>query len=225
MAFNLEDYEPVEERLSKWWKENEDGRVATELISFQNGQYIVQAYLYRTYLDSVAYATGLAEEKITDRGVNATSALENCETSAIGRALANANYAAKGKRPSREEMTKVQRLSAKDIARAKEVPSFKTEAEALAADPWSNQPIYNNPTQPQAVTTAEAIANVENILGVQNYEECEHGEMLWKEGEKNGRNWGGFFCTGPNKAPHAACPTRWYNLASSGKWEKQKARV
>ncbi len=35
----------------------------------------------------------------------------------------------------------------------------------------------------------------------------------------------GFFCTGPSQAPHAACPTRWYNLASSGKWEKQKARV
>jgi len=151
--------------------------------------------------------------------------LENCETSAIGRALANGGYAAKGKRPSREEMTKVQRLSAKDIARAKEVPSFKTEAEAIAADPWSNAPIYNDPTQPQAVTAAEAIANVENILGVQNHEECEHGEMRWKEGEKNGRNWGGFFCTGPSQAPHAACPTRWYNLASSGKWEKQKARV
>jgi len=83
----------------------------------------------------------------------------------------------------------------------------------------------NDPTQPQAVTAAEAIANVENILGVQNHEECEHGEMRWKEGEKNGRNWGGFFCTGPSQAPHAACPTRWYNLASSGKWEKQKARV
>jgi hypothetical protein len=49
-------------------------------------------------------ATGLASESISDRGVNSTSALENCETSAIGRALANAGYAAKGKRASREEM-------------------------------------------------------------------------------------------------------------------------
>ena len=38
-------------------------------------------------------AVGYAEEKRTAKGINATSALENCETSAIGRALAAAGYA------------------------------------------------------------------------------------------------------------------------------------
>ena len=226
--FNLANYETVDERLEKFWKAYPDGRIATEIELITDDRCIVKAYIYKTFLDGVAFATGIAEERSTDRGVNSTSFVENCESSAIGRALHTGGISkhSDGKpRPSRTEMEKVQRLSAKDIARAKEVPSFKTEEEALASDPWSNQPIYNDPTQPQAVTAAEAIANVENILGVQNHEECEHGEMLWKEGEKNGRNWGGFFCTGPNKAPHSACPTRWYNLASSGKWEKQKARV
>lgn len=37
-------------------------------------------------------AVGFAEEKRTNRGINATSALENCETSALGRALAAAGY-------------------------------------------------------------------------------------------------------------------------------------
>ena len=105
--FNLADYETVEDRLAKYWKENPDGRIATELVEWSAGRFIVKALIYRTEADAQAWATGLAFEQITDRGVNATSALENCETSAIGRALANAGYAAKGKRASREEMAKV----------------------------------------------------------------------------------------------------------------------
>ena len=110
--FNLADYETVESRLEKWWKDYPDGRVATKLEQASDTRYIVSAELFKTEADAKACATGLASESISDRGVNSTSALENCETSAIGRALANAGYAAKGKRASREEMTKVVQLQA-----------------------------------------------------------------------------------------------------------------
>ena len=96
--FNLADYEPVEIRLEKFIRDFPDFRIATELESVSNDRYIVKAYLYRTFADGVAFSTGLAEETVSAKGVNSTSALENCETSAIGRALANAGYAPKGKR-------------------------------------------------------------------------------------------------------------------------------
>ena len=132
MAFNLQDYETVESRLEKWWKDYPDGRVATKLEQASDTRYIVSAELFKTEADAKACATGLASESISDRGVNSTSALENCETSAIGRALANAGYAAKGKRASREEMTKVVQLQAVP-------PSFtveRTEPLPISNEDW-----------------------------------------------------------------------------------------
>ena len=119
MAFNLQDYETVESRLEKFWKDYPDGRITTKLEQATDTRYIVSAQLFKTEADPQPCATGLASESISDRGVNSTSALENAETSAIGRALANAGYAAKGKRASREEMNKVVRLEA--------VPTFSIE--------------------------------------------------------------------------------------------------
>jgi hypothetical protein len=102
--FNIEDYEPVEARLSRFWElHSEDGRVETELVSHIAGHYIVKAIIW---VGDRQVATGLADEHTEQKGVNARNALENAETSAIGRALANFNFAPKGKRPSREEMIK-----------------------------------------------------------------------------------------------------------------------
>lgn len=128
-AFNLNDYETVETRLAKFWEANPDGRVYTELVSANNGQFIIKASVYRLATDEHPIATGYAEEIVTTRGVNSTSAMENCETSSLGRALANWIYATKGSRPSREEMAKVQRGAVIDRP---ETPLDKLTAALLA---------------------------------------------------------------------------------------------
>lgn len=108
MAWNPADYETVETRLFKFWDRYPDGRVETHLHAFSDTTYIVSAAIYRDNGPN-PFATGLAQETVGSTNVNKTSALENCETSAIGRALANGGFAPKGARPSREEMEKANR--------------------------------------------------------------------------------------------------------------------
>jgi hypothetical protein len=105
--FSLEDYQTVDERLHEFWARHPEGRVLTSLESMEGDRWVVKARVYTGADDSTPRATGFAEEKIGSSPVNKTSALENAETSAIGRALANMGYSPKGKRPSREEMAKV----------------------------------------------------------------------------------------------------------------------
>ena len=109
MAFDLSQYATVEERLALFWAAHPDGRIATTALNAGDRSCLFRAEVYANAADSVPMAVGHAYEEKTDRGVNATSHVENCETSAIGRALANWIYAA-GKRPSREEMEKVERM-------------------------------------------------------------------------------------------------------------------
>lgn len=113
MAFDLSDYQPVDERIALFWVKYPEGRIDTELIHNDGKCFIIKATAYRN--DGTIIAIDYAQEIISDRGVNANFALENCATSAIGRVLATAGFQAKiGKRPSREEMAKVQRVAAGD---------------------------------------------------------------------------------------------------------------
>jgi hypothetical protein len=220
--FNLADYEPVEVRLEKFIRDHKDFRISTELEVVDANRYIVKAYLYKNSTDTIAWATGLAEETVTSRGVNQTSALENCETSAIGRALANAGYAPKGKRASREEMTKVKNS---ETTFATSSP-LKEPVKDYWTTPFGEQDEMIKEV-PAPVTIDAALNTVADILGTaKDVPSCKHGDREFKDGVKNGRAWGGYFCRHIGvQGSEPKCPTLWYQLSSSGTWEPQKARA
>lgn len=113
--FDLSNYVDVQTRLNRFHLEYPDGRIATMLESDPNDREhaVFVAHVYKHRDHAFPDATGWAQEVKGPNGANLTSHVENAETSAIGRALANLGYATSLKdRPSREEMAKVERLSA-----------------------------------------------------------------------------------------------------------------
>ena len=130
--FNLADYETVEERLKRFYTDNPDGRILTENETVPEYRaekiWVIKAIVFLNGEDverGCPKATGYAFEIDGTGMANQSSALENCETSAIGRALANAGYSG-NKRTSREEMEKVARFEEK----AKQI-DWLAEAEKL----------------------------------------------------------------------------------------------
>lgn len=109
--FNLENYETVEDRLKIYWKDNPNGRIFTEVVhETEDGSCVtIRALVYVNADDLNPISTGIAQETKGQGGFANTDAwVENCETSAIGRALANWKYQGSNKaRPSKEEMSKV----------------------------------------------------------------------------------------------------------------------
>jgi hypothetical protein len=156
--------------------------------------------------------------------------LENCETSAIGRALANAGYAPKGKRPSREEMTKVVAAKPpKPAVQDLEAAIRKATTAPGEQDYWTTPVGQYNKIVDAPVTLDKAMETIAAVMGTGEAQEspsCKHGHMKWREGEKNGKAWGGFMCTIiNNQGGEPKCPAIWYEVNSAGKWQPQKARV
>jgi hypothetical protein len=140
MAFNLQDYQEVKDRLPKFWADFPDGRVITTVLDRPAGEWMLRADLFTDRDDTNPAATGHAHEFVSAKGVNSTSALENCETSAIGRALANLGYATSKERPSREEMAAAQAaaddLAARRGAVADRIAGMSEDGKAAAKAEW-----------------------------------------------------------------------------------------
>jgi hypothetical protein len=111
--FDPARYAPVAERITQFYSVHPGGRIVTELVSRTGGEVVFRASVYRELADPAPAATGWAAEREGDGDVNEVACLENTETSAIGRALANLGFTASRLRPSAEEMAKAARMRAR----------------------------------------------------------------------------------------------------------------
>lgn len=119
----LKDYIEVNVRVEKFYERFPNGRIVTELVSWSEGVVVMKAYAYRDLNDNVPSATGHAYEKEGSTYINKTSALENCETSAVGRALAMLGFEIKKSIASKEEVknAKLNQQQSKVIGEIKSV--------------------------------------------------------------------------------------------------------
>lgn len=165
--FNLNDYITVDERIDQFWAQYPDGAIRTEVAYTNNdaSSVAVRASVYKRCEQPHPDATGIAqEERLTGedqygkpvKGANTSSWWENCETSAIGRALANLGMSLSKQRPSRSEMEKVQRYE--DAPQ----PLRQQQAQSRAPQPQAQ----HRPAQPQpAALPAPTGPDDDNLLG------------------------------------------------------------
>jgi len=195
MAFDLANYSTVAERIELFVLEHPNFRIDSQVwdIIIEGAAYVrVKVSIYKDAPDDFPWSVGWAQEKASK-----PFALESCETSAYGRALANANYAAKlgTARASVEEMQNVPSATIWDL------PSYTAAGQAEQSGMVSDESSQDE--------SAERVP------------ECRHGFMVWSEGvgKTTGKPWAAYRCSVTNKAEQ--CQPAWYVLSSSGKWKAQ----
>ncbi len=221
--FNLNDYETVDDRIHAFYGKFPDGSIITELVSNdeEKGVVVFKAYVYRTYVDSAPSAVGYARGGRKDRGVDRDFWLENCESSSIGRALANLAFSAKGKRPSALEMAKVNDSQSSDKSAPIRVRT-KEQKEFLSVTNPQAEVIWDTTIEPPAdVEPAfeSAVDLISKNLGAEPIPQCKHGTRILREGNgKNNKPYRGFLCPVPMRNKAEQCKPIWQVLDQHGKW-------
>jgi len=132
---DLSAYALVADRITLFYQRYPLGRIVTELFSRTEREITFRALVFRGPADVEPAATGWASEREGDGEINQVACLENTETSAVGRALANLGFTASSRRPSREEMEKAARQRARLVTRPTPVEPIAARQVPIDADP------------------------------------------------------------------------------------------
>ena len=219
--FNLNDYEDVDARIHKFYEKYPDGAIVTELVQNdeEKGVVIFKAIAYRTHVDNQPSAVGYARGSRKDRGVDRDFWLENCETSSIGRCIANLGLAAKGKRPSSLEMAKAN--DAKEHAVPTVRVRTKEHKEFIEANNASAQVIWDTTIEPPAdmqPAFENAVDLVAKSMAAEPIPRCSHGDRVLREGHGKNGAYRGWMCSLPMKMKSQQCKPIWMILDPTGKW-------
>lgn len=221
--FNLEDYEDVAARVLRFQKAYPEGRIVTDVIQFnpEKGIVLISAQVYRdasaTLPAGVDYAFGDAS---TFNASMRKFYVEDTSSSAIGRALSLVLESQK--KPTKQDMAKVV------VSKPPKPTVAEVQAKPEEQDYWTTPVGQYNKVVDAPVTLEKAMENIAAVMGsgeAQEAPSCKHGHMQWREGEKNGKAWGGFMCSVVNhQGGEPKCPALWYVVGSDGKWQPQKPR-
>lgn len=198
----LDNYETVNQKVQRLHATYPNNKIHTSIIDWnpEKGYILIECRIYRHYEDkepaAIDYAHGMvgAYNPQMKRWY-----VEDTVSSAIGRAASV--VLGSEEKPSRENMEQVETMP----------KSFVED------DPWA-KPIWED----GFTTVKTAVEQIKDELGGELQAEapiCKHGHMVWKEGEKNGKAWGAYFCTEKTKA--SQCAPQWMVLGSDGKWKQR----
>jgi hypothetical protein len=218
--FNLNDYEDVDSRIHKFYQEYPDGAIITEQVlnDEEKGIVVFKAIAYRTYADTQPSATGFARGARKDRGVDASFWFENCETSSIGRCLANLGLSAKGKRASSIEMARVN--DAKTSPAPIRVRTQEQKAFLESTNP-GQEIVWDTTIEPPADVVAafdDAVDLIKTELKAEPIPSCKHGQMKLKEGSGPKGPYRGYTCPLPMSRKAEQCKAFWQVVDPSGRW-------